>query len=52
MKAFLCVFFIAIIAFANAFFILGFNKFDVNDPNFSEDNYSGKNFIMAIIYSY
>lgn len=52
MKAFLVVFFIAIFAFANAFYILGFNKLNTSDPNFAEENYSGKNFVLAIIYSY
>ena len=52
MKAFLFVFFIAIFSFANAFYILGFSKFDVNDSRYSEDNYAGANFVYAVIYSY
>lgn len=47
MISFLFVFFIAIFAFANAFYILGFNKFTSNG-----ENYTGSNFVMAVIYSY
>ena len=47
MISFLFVFFIAIFAFANAFYILGFNKFTANG-----ENYTGSNFVMAVIYSY
>jgi len=47
MLSFLFVFFIAIFAFANAFFILGFNKLTLEG-----DNYAGRNFVLAVIYSY
>lgn len=47
MLSFLFVFFLAIFGFANAFYILGFNKFTVEG-----ENYSGRNFVFAVIYSY